>query len=327
MNTDALVVDASGRGTHRSVIEAVAVATPGARITVHPGTYAGPVVLKDDIGLVAEGPRDRVVIVGTGTCAVEVASGRSLVQGLTLRVVVDSDDDLDFLDSVPALRIAGGRPEIVDCDVSSAMGAGIAVRGADADPSVTGTVVHGCEEYGIWVYEQGKGTFERCGIVGNAYAGIAVKDGGDPVVRDCQVRDGKQVGIYVHTQGKGTFERCEVVGNASAGIAVWGDPVVRDCQVRDGRQEGIWVNPQGKGTFERCEVVGNALAGIVVRAGGDPVVRDCLVRSNRDGGVIVDAGASGTITGCTVGDNTPDNWRVEARMARVMLATTNFKNR
>ncbi len=113
-------------------------------------------------------------------------------------------------------------------------------------------------------------------------------------------------------QGKGTFERCGFVGNASAGIAVWGDPVVRDCQVRDGRQEGIWVNPQGKGTFERCEVVGNALAGIVVRAGGDPVVRDCLVRSNRDGGVIVDAGASGTITGCTVGDNTPDNWRVEA---------------
>ncbi|MBU6290241.1 MAG: protein kinase, partial [Chloroflexi bacterium] len=192
-----LVVDASGGGTHRSVIEAVSAAPPGARIIVRPGTYAGPVVLSGTIGLVADGPRDQVIIEGTGTCAVEVTAGRPKVSGLTLRVVAGGDED----DSVPALRISGGRLTIVNCDVSSEMGDGIDVVGARANPSVTACVVHDCKEYGIWVRQKARGTFRRCEVVGNADHGIEVREGGDPVVRECAFRDGKGTGILVHKQG------------------------------------------------------------------------------------------------------------------------------
>ena len=294
-----LVVDASGGGTHRSVIEAVAAAPPGARIVVRPGTYAGPVVLSGTIGLVAEGPRDQVIIEGTGTCAVEVTGGRPKVSSLTLRVVEAGTG------SVPALRISGGRPTIMNCNASSTMGHGIDVVGARANPSVTACVVHDCKEYGIWVREKARGTFERCEVDGDSSFGIAVSDRSDPVVRDCAFRVGGGLsGIMVHSQGKGTFERCEVDGGSFFGIVVRdrSDPVVRDCVFRV-EATGISVGSQGKGTFERCEVAGNANAGITVSDGGDPVVRECTFRDGLPAGIFVHTQGKGTFERCEVVSN------------------------
>ena len=50
-------------------------------------------------------------------------------------------------------------------------------------------VVRDCEirdgkSGGVIVWEQGQGTIEKCVISGNAFAGVQISEGGNPVVRD-----------------------------------------------------------------------------------------------------------------------------------------------
>ena len=105
-------------------------------------------------------------------------------------------------EDIPAIRVTGGTPVVVGCDVTSTAGDGIVVRGNGANPTVRDCTVRDNRDYGIYVLE-----------------------GGNPTVRDCTFADGKQNGIYVHTNGAGTFERCTVTGNADAGIAVTTDEI------------------------------------------------------------------------------------------------------
>jgi parallel beta-helix repeat protein len=77
-------------------------------------------------------------------------------------------------------------------------------------------VVRDCQirdsQVGVYVYEQGQGTIEKCVISGNAKSGVEIKTGGNPTVRNCQINGNKLGGIFVHTQGSGTFMGCTITG-------------------------------------------------------------------------------------------------------------------
>ena len=295
-----LVVDPTGEGDVQTIIEAVRLAPPGALIRVRPGTYRDPIELSGDVSLVAEGTREEVVIEVEGHVAVSVYAGNPTIHGFIVRVTGTPET------CTPAIMVAGGSPNVTECDISSLAGDGIEVHGSGASPKVFGCRIHFCKEYGIWFRELAGGVIDRCDIHENGMAGFAVLDGADPTVRECTVRDGQAGGIFVCEEGKGTFERCEVHGNALAGIEVWegGDPMVRECTFRESKEDsGIDVYKEGKGTFERCEVHGNAVAGIEVREGGDPVVRECTIRDGQAGGIDVHFGGKGTFERCVVSAN------------------------
>ena len=63
---------------------------------------------------------------------------------------------------------------------------------------------------GVFVYEQGQGTIERCVISGNAKVGVQISEGGNPVVRDCKVSG--RWGITVRPDGLGTISACDLTG-------------------------------------------------------------------------------------------------------------------
>jgi parallel beta-helix repeat protein len=298
-----VTVDQAGDGDFRTIAAAV-VAVDGADTTIRvkAGTYREALVLSGHVAVVADGGAGTVVVESAGAPAVEVREGSPLVRGLTLRVVAN---DAGGRADVPALLVTGGSPVVNGCDVSSATGDGIVVRGAGAAPLIRECVIHDARDYGVWVHTDGRGTFERCTVTGNAYAGIEVKQGGDPVVRGCTIADGKTNGIYVLENGRGTFEGCTVTGNAKAGIAVQqgGDPVVRECTFADGKDAGIVVHENGRGTFEGCTVTGNAKAGIGVTQGGDPVVRGCTIADGKANGIFVWENGRGTFERCTVTGN------------------------
>ena len=119
-------------------------------------------------------------------------------------------------------------------------------------------IIRNNSEHGIGITgEETRGTFEKCRIYDNAFAGIAVTDGADPTVRDCKIYDGKEGGIFVFEKGKGTFENCEVYGNTRSGIEVQteGNPTVRNCTFRNGKMGCVFIYDHGRGTF-----IGNTLS-------------------------------------------------------------------
>ncbi len=64
----------------------------------------------------------------------------------------------------------------------------------------------GKQSCGVLVNKNGTGQIENCDIFGNAYSGIQIREGGNPVVRHCQIHDSKQGGVLVYKNGIGQIE-------------------------------------------------------------------------------------------------------------------------
>ena len=299
-----LVVDQSGHGHHRTIGEAIrASVVPGTLITVKPGIYREALVLDRDVEIVGE---------ATDTDALTVTADRASVRNLTVRAVGSGDTS-------GAVWVQQGRVVIEGCDLTSAIGEVVSITGKDSAPVIRDCQIRDGKSHGVYVYEQGQGTIEKCVISGNALAGVQIKTGGNPVIRDCEIRDGKQCGVRVYEQGQGTIEQCVISGNTFSGVAIktGGNPVVRDCEIRDGKRSGVYVFEQGQGTIEKCVISGNALSGVEISEGGNPTVRDCQIRDGKQSGVYVHDQGQGTFTGNTLTGNANGAWVIRADAGRV----------
>ncbi|MCX5985133.1 MAG: pectinesterase family protein, partial [Chloroflexi bacterium] len=172
-----LVVDQSGKGDHRTITAAIrASVVPGTLITVKPGIYREAVVIDRDVEIVGEGDRARIVVEVTNTHAVTVTADRAVVRNLTVRAVGSGATS-------GAVWVQRGRVVIEACDLTSAIGAGVYISGKDSAPVIRDCEIRDGQGPGVIVYEQGQGTIEQCVISGNALAGVAISEGGNPTVR------------------------------------------------------------------------------------------------------------------------------------------------
>ena len=108
------------------------------------------------------------------------------------------------------------------------------------------------------------------------YAGIAIKEGGNPTVRRNRIHDGKQSGIHVYENGQGVLEDNDIFANANAGIAIkqGGNPTVRRNRITDNGYEAVWVYEGGRGTFEGNDLRGN-------KRGAWDIAADCADNISR----------------------------------------------
>ena len=53
--------------------------------------------------------------------------------------------------------------------------------------------------------------------MGNAIAGVSIKEEADPVLSECRVTKNKYEGVYVYEAGLGTVEYCDLRGNGGKG--------------------------------------------------------------------------------------------------------------
>ena len=273
------MVDQSGRGDWRTIGDAVAMAEPGKRtlIWVRPGTYKESLVIRNDVRIVGEGGRSKVIVEGApGANVFTFTAGSATLTGMTIRYTGPKDPE----GGIGAISVQAGTPVIEDCDLTSSAGPAVYIHGAGANPTIRNCTIRNSRGSGVAVYDQGQGTIEKCVISGNAFSGVAIKTGGNPVIRDCEIRDGKGSGVWVFEQGQGTIERCVISGNAKSGVEITtgGNPTVRDCEIRGNGYEGVWVYEQGQGTFTGNTLTGNgrgawdieANAGRVTRTGNRP---------------------------------------------------------
>ena len=121
------------------------------------------------------------------------------------------------------------------------------------DPAVRANRIHDNKNAGVYVYEQGRGTFEDNDITANTTSGVAVTSGGDPAVRANRIHDNKNGGVYVYEQGRGTFEDNDITANTPPGVGVksGGDPTVRANRIHDNRTERRLRRGAGAGHVRR----------------------------------------------------------------------------
>ena len=298
-----LTVDPWGHGDHTTISTAIRAARPGTRIIVRSGLYEEGLVVDKPLEILGQGPVQDVIVRARKCVALLFKANIGRVSNLTLQ----QGGGGQFF----AVDIAQGRLELEDCDITSRSRSAVAVHGG-ADPRVRRNRIHDAHASGIFVYEQGLGTFEDNDVFANALSGFEVKGGANPTVRRNRVHDGRQNGFFVHEQGLGTFEDNDVFANALSGFEVKGgaNPSVRRNRVHDGRRSGLFVHDGGLGSYEDNDIVDNAGVGISVGEGGDPTVRRNRVNRNGLAGVTVYGGGRGTFQDNDLTANAEGAWEI-----------------
>ena len=121
-------------GTYASLEEACQKAPDGAVLTIKPGKYTLEKTIKLSRNLTLRGETGRAG-----------------------DVVIDCPE-------FGAFEITSGSPQIFRCTITSRRGAGICVKGKEADPVVEECIVKDCGEAGVVVIKEGRGEFRGCEI-------------------------------------------------------------------------------------------------------------------------------------------------------------------
>jgi len=280
------VVDLMHRGDYTTITAAVQAANPGDRILVRAGLYNEGIVIDKPLEIIGDASPGEVVIRATGKDVVLFKTSMGRIANVTLRQTGGGEWH--------GIDIAQGRLEVEDCDISSDSLACVAVHGG-ADPRLRRNRIHNGKQAGIFVYENGQGTFEDNDIFSNALAGVEVQTGGNSTLRRNRIRDGKSAGVNVNENGQGTFEENDIFGNALAGVEIksGGNPTLHRNRIHDGTA-GVNVHENGQGTFEDNDIFSNAFAGVQVGAGGNPTLRRNRIHDGKQAGVLVYENGQGT---------------------------------
>ncbi|KAG2491218.1 hypothetical protein HYH03_010428 [Edaphochlamys debaryana] len=218
-----------------SVAEAVEACPEGGVVLVGPGRYRERLVLTRPISIRAWPKYAPVELVWEtpqpyqSTLQLE-AQGEVLLEGLTVRHSSKS------VANNYAVYITAGTPRLVDCDVSSASGAGVGVEGAS--PQLLGCRIHDCARQGMaifgpaalddpldrstdpgFLYGSTGGVVQGCDIYGNALDGVLVRSGASPDLLENLIHDNKGVGVNLQDCA-GRYERNDVYGNARGAVSV-----------------------------------------------------------------------------------------------------------
>jgi F-box protein 11 len=244
------VVSQDHDGKFTTVSAAIKAADPGDRILVRPGQYEESLLVQKPLEIIGDGPRQSVEIWCSEGYVLSFAAVYGRIAGLTLRRRTGPKHY--------GVSIHHGRLELDGCDISSEAGSCLYVyRGAD--PVVRRNLINNALEYGVFVYEGGRGTFEDNEIFGCQWANVRVQEGSTPVFRRNMIRDGVESGVRVVDTGQGLFEENVISGNGHSGVLIeaYGCPTLRDNRISGNAEYGVKVFEDGAGVVEDNDLTGN----------------------------------------------------------------------
>ncbi|MDD1673470.1 MAG: right-handed parallel beta-helix repeat-containing protein [Methanomicrobiales archaeon] len=110
-----------------------------------------------------------------------------------------------------------GRGILDQCTIQGcAQGVLISERG---DPTICAcTLRH--NQFGIRVTSDGRGKIQNSDISENEFAGISIKEKGNPVISGCRVTKNGDIGIWVQKSGLGTLEGNDLRGNRKGNLSI-----------------------------------------------------------------------------------------------------------
>jgi parallel beta-helix repeat protein len=86
---------------------------------------------------------------------------------------------------------------------------------------------------GVFIHEQERGTLEDNDIFANAYAGVAIATGGDPVLRRNRIHRNGYGAVCVYRAGAGTIEDNDLRNNKRGAWDIAADSMTRIRRARN----------------------------------------------------------------------------------------------
>jgi len=277
---------------YRTIGDAVAVAGPGAVISIQPGNYAESVVLYRDVTLSAAGPAGAVRIESRGEPTIRMAAESATLSGI---VVVHEGPETSAID-VPT-----GRLRLEECGVQANSAAALYVHG-QAEIAALGCEFTNPGGAGVIAVDGAAGSFERCTLREIRTSAIVVRTGADPHFVDCTVTDVEGSAVLAAEGGQGAVRHCRIVRAGNPAVAIEGGSTLRmtDTTVAEARGVGVLIASGSTPMVQDCSVDDAAAQGIVVVHQAAPEMRGVRVRRAGGCGVQVLEGSTGSLTGCEV---------------------------
>lgn len=267
---DAIVVDPSGRGDHRTIAEAIKAAKPGATIRIRPGRYTEALKVTKPLELIGDGARATIVLEARDAFVIAWTAPSGRISGLTMRQLGPPDSGKGY----GAVHFSNGSAVLENSDMTSADGTIVFVRG-NAAPTIRNNRIHGGAHAGVAFFDNAKGVLEDNEIYGNTISGVATFKGADPIVRRNAIRDNKESGVYVYDEGAGVYEDNRITGNGFSGVSVRSDgaPTVRRNAITGSKRHGVQIT-DGRGTFTENTIQDNSMGAWLITKEAGEVFRE-----------------------------------------------------
>jgi SpoVK/Ycf46/Vps4 family AAA+-type ATPase len=304
------VVVTAEPATHRrstGLAAAIGRAGPGATVALRPGRYAEPVLLRQDITLVAEEGPGTVLVDGGDRPALVVTGGRVELRGIELRGgdstqpaaqvasgrLVLRDCTVAGTDSaVAALHVAGGRCDVHGGWVTCRAGVGVVIAAGaavlekvvvldtgshgvvvaeSAAPLLRGVAVRRTADCGVFSHGRSAPVLEDCGF--QEIGGVAlVAQGRSRLAASRATVDGARLGLLATDQAKPALRDSRIQGTRQHGVLVLGvaAPFIESTTVTRCGGHGVVAGERSQARIERCDITGNGAAGLLVAQSARP---------------------------------------------------------
>ncbi|GCE31535.1 hypothetical protein KDA_70190 [Dictyobacter alpinus] len=299
-----IIVAQQGGGDYTSLSEAIQQAEPGTFIFLREGIYKESIILDKPIEIIANGPREQVVLEGAGSHCVVMQTSSATMRGLTIRCPEGPRGK-----TWRAIHITEGELFIENCDISSASSSCITILNANTNPTIRYCTIHDSAGHGIAISQNAHATIEYCDIFNHSRSGIHVTIGADPIVRHCNVYDCQLYGLLIQDLGRGTFEDCDIHHHGYAAVTVnnQSNPLLLRCQLHDNQKYGIEILQEGQGSYQDCEIFANGVDNVSITTGSTPYFYLCRIHEAQQHGIIVTDNGKGILEYCDIFANQAAN--------------------
>jgi SpoVK/Ycf46/Vps4 family AAA+-type ATPase len=290
-----ITVAPDGQGAHRSITAALAAASDGAIILVHPGLYPESLGPARAVTIASADAGGKVIVEPPAGPALDLDRGTVRLHGLTLR----SRDS-----TAAVVNVTGGTLLLEQCEVTAAGQAAIHVHGETAEVTAQDGRIRNSAGLGIVISDGAQGVFERVLIDRVRSDGVTISGGADPAFRECVISDIQGAGVAARGGARGTLEGCELTRISGPAVAVLeaSSTRLRSSSIHDTPGVGILVADAARPVLEDCELRDIGSHGMVLNEGADPVVRRCSITRTGGAGITLTSRSGGTFTDCMVTD-------------------------
>lgn len=196
--------------THvRTIAEAIANATAGDNILVHPGTYAESVTISKKLNIYSIGGAAVTTVISAASRAISITASYANLTGLTVTGGASTGIFIDL-----------NHVTIAGCIVSGAR-TGIDIDGqytSIVNCTVTGYQRNAIESYSRSNIKILNSTFQNAPLV-ETYSGISILSGSNIIIRNCSLLDSTLSGISISESDSIVLENNTAQGNGK-GIAL-----------------------------------------------------------------------------------------------------------
>jgi len=291
------VVVTAEPATHRrstGLAAAIGRAGPGATVALRPGRYAEPVLLGQDITLVAEEGPGTVLVDGADRAALVVTGGRVELRGIELR----GGDSTQ-----PAAQVASGRLVLRDCMV------------AGTDSAVAALHVAGgrCDVHGGWVtcragvgvvIAAGAAVLEKVVVLDTGSHGVVVAESAAPLLRGVTVRRTADCGVFSHGRSAPVLEECEFQEIGGVALVALGQSRLAASRATvDGARLGLLATDQAQPALRDSRIQGTRQHGVLVLGVAAPVIESTTVTRCGGHGVVAGERSQARIERCDITGN------------------------